>query len=73
MTEKILQDRNGSVIGIINDTTDGITELIDRSGILLGFYDSVEDKTRDSCGILVGNGNKLLVPWNVIIFALLIL
>ena len=61
MTDKILRDRNGSVIGITKDAMDGIVELTDGSGTLLGFYNSVEDETRDSSGALVGNGNMLLI------------
>jgi len=59
MSETILKDRYGRIIGKIKEKRDGILELRDKYGKYLGRYDPKRNETRDKYGNLVGRGNLL--------------
>ena len=59
MTGNMLMDREACGIRVTRDELYGLLEFRDGSGDLLGFYDCVQDETRDSGGVLLGNGNLL--------------
>lgn len=57
--DHILRDSNGRPIGKITVTSDGKLEGRDANGRLKGKYNPKDDRTYDSNGRLVGNGNLL--------------
>lgn len=59
MSEQLLKDRNGSLIGKIKILSSGKHELRDKNGGLKGFYDPKSNETRDAHGSLVAKGNLL--------------
>ncbi|MEM4959329.1 MAG: hypothetical protein QXX12_05580 [Nanopusillaceae archaeon] len=59
MSETILRDRYGRIIGKIKVKSDGTEELRDRYGKYLGKYDPKKNETRDRYGRLIGKGNLL--------------
>ena len=61
MTDNILIDGGVCGIRVTRDDAYGLVELRDDSGGLLGFYDSVQDETRDGAGVLLGNGDLLQI------------
>lgn len=54
-----LRDRQGHLVGTIQQRYDGKLEGRDRNGNLKGTYDPKTDETRDRSGNLVGKGNML--------------
>ena len=60
MRNDTLRDKAKYTNGRVIEDNWGISELRDDSGGLLGFYDSVLNETRDSSGVLLGNGNMFL-------------
>jgi len=59
MSETILRDRYGRVIGKIRVKNDGTEELRDRYGKYLGKYDPRKNETRDRYSRLIGKCNLL--------------
>ena len=59
MSDQILKDRAGRLIGKIKIRNDGKMEIRDRNGRLKGTYNPKTDQTRDKNGKLVGKGNLL--------------
>lgn len=59
MSERLIRDKYGIVIGKIVTRNDEITELHDKYGILIGSYNSHYDRTYDKYGVTIGQGNIL--------------
>lgn len=64
MANKDLRDRNGNIIGMTRDVANGRTQLLDKHGRQIGFYDAERDETRTASGGLVGPGNLLMTLLN---------
>lgn len=59
MTDQVLRDAKGMVIGRIATAADGVQTLRDAAGLPQGTYDPQSNKTRDARGAVVGDGNLL--------------
>ena len=59
MKEQVLKDKRGKKIGKIIFEKNGKQSLKDERGIKKGVYDPKNNKTVDSRGKKVGNGNLL--------------
>jgi hypothetical protein len=59
MTDQVLRDKGGRLLGRISEKSDGRLEGRDHAGRLKGTYDPRTDQTRDQAGRLVGKGNLL--------------
>lgn len=58
MTEQVLKDKNGHIIGKVVKRGN-YYELQDKNGHTLGKYDPVNDRTIDKNGHTIGRGNLL--------------
>ena len=54
-----LRDRNGNLLGRIQQVSDQRTEIRDKNGNLKGYFNPQQNETRDQNGNLVGKGNLL--------------
>ena len=59
MSEQLLRNRSGQVVGKITTKSDGKQEIRNSSGQIRGSYDPKRDETKDHMGKLVGKGNLL--------------
>lgn len=59
MTDQVLKDKRGFVIGKISTGSNGIQTIKDARGFALGTYDPKTNKTKDKRGFVVGTGNLL--------------
>ena len=59
MSEQILRDERGIMIGKILTRADGFMIIYDFHGITKGNYDPKSNITRDTSGKKVGTGNLL--------------
>lgn len=60
MTDQILKDNRGFVIGRIITNSSGVQTLKDDRGFTKGSYDPKSNKTKDDRGFLIGSGNLLV-------------
>ena len=58
MSEEIIKNFNGQILGRLEDRGDKIVAR-DFYGKNLGSYSKVDDKTRDFYGKIISNGNTL--------------
>jgi hypothetical protein len=54
-----LRDRNGNLLGRIQQISDHRLEIRDKNGNLKGYFNPQQNETRDQNGNLVGKGNLL--------------
>jgi hypothetical protein len=59
MTEQVLKDNRGIVIGRIQADSSGVMVIKDHRGLIKGRYDPRTNITKDDRGIHVGTGNLL--------------
>lgn len=64
MSNQILKDAKGKVMGKIWTSGHGVQELKDSKGKKLGYYDPLTDVTKTRNGRKVGKGNLLLTLLN---------
>jgi hypothetical protein len=64
MSNQILKDAKGKVMGKIWTSGHGVQELKDSKGKKLGYYDPRTDVTKTRNGRKVGKGNLLLTLLN---------
>jgi hypothetical protein len=59
MADQELRDSNGRLLGRIKILFNGVLELRDRVGNLMGTYDPKSNETRDKAGKFVAKNNIL--------------
>ncbi len=59
MADQVLKDKQGHTIGRISTATNGVQTIKDSQGHTKGTYDPKTNRTKDSQGHSVGNGNLL--------------
>ena len=59
MSDQVLKDRLGNVLGKISTASDGTLIIKDRLGNVKGKYDPKTNKTKDRLGNVIGTGNLL--------------
>lgn len=59
MTDQILKDSRGLIIGRIKTAADGKQTIHDAQGLIRGRYDPKSNRTLDAHGLFYGNGNLL--------------
>ena len=59
MSEQILKDTSGTIIGRIKTQPDGKQYLHDRTGTKIGMYDPDRNITRDITGTIIAHSNML--------------
>jgi hypothetical protein len=60
MTDQILKDNKGHIIGKITTSLSGVQTLKDAKGYTKGTYDPKANITKDTKGQKVGSGNLLI-------------
>lgn len=59
MSENVIKDHMGRILGTVRTDSRGVQTLRDAVGQILGTYDPRTNKTRNSLGQIVGEGNLL--------------
>lgn len=54
-----IRDSIGAVIGYYQTSGDSFKYLFDKNGTLLGYYNKVSDRTYNSDGVIVAQGDNL--------------
>ena len=59
MSDQVLKDARGHIIGKISAASNGVQTIKDERGHVKGSYDPKANKTKDERGHIVGTGNLL--------------